>query len=244
MVRPTAALVLALLSPEPLNCQQWHKIGGEVDPLGRTEPMRFVKEAIVIEPADSDLAVALYVFCIEEYPKAELSIRLVGVSDRTALGAARIDGGETFPISWWNVGETAGTLEAMGSSGDAWGDRLKDGIEAVLSYEPVGRRNHYFRLDLRGVVDRIVMCGGPSRADEVRADAEQARMDSIVVAELPVVIGSEVVSGRGFARRFVLWAHENGLGPLRSVEDVKAACRKGNPENPSFRFGCLRILKN
>ena len=167
MIRTMLIGALALACVESAEAQEWRKIGGEPDPLGRVEPVRFVKDATLIEPTDSDLSVVMIVFCEEEPPKATLAVRLEGASQQGSSGAARIDGGETIDIFWFG-GRGSSFMELMSgdmsvdSFGEEWQEKLKailtEGSEAVLSFEPVGHTKHYFRLNLAGLADRIDMC--------------------------------------------------------------------------------------
>ena len=171
MIRKMLMGAVALACVESAEAQEWRKIGGEADPLGRVEPVRFVKDATVIEPTDSDLSVVMIVFCQEEPPKATLAVRLAGASQQGSSGAARIDGGETIDIFWF-AGRGSSFMELMklrsgddvwvDSFGAKWQEKLKailtEGSEAVLSFEPVGHTRHYFRLNLAGLANRIEMC--------------------------------------------------------------------------------------
>lgn len=66
MIRTTLMVTLVLTCLAPVEAQEWLKLGGEPDPLGRVEPVRFLKYATVIEPDESDLEVGMFVFCGEE----------------------------------------------------------------------------------------------------------------------------------------------------------------------------------
>lgn len=156
---PALVLTLGALVAAPAQAQEWRKIGGEPDPLGRIEPVRFVKDATVIEPAESDLSVRMIVFCNEESPKATVAVRLTGSLSEGALGALRIDGGELVDILWFaSRVSTFMELENVDPFGDGWKERLKAGSEAIVSFEPAGRTSHYFRLNLAGLATRIEMC--------------------------------------------------------------------------------------
>ena len=143
MIRTMLIGALALACVESAEAQEWRKIGGEPDPLGRVEPVRFVKDATLIEPTDSDLSVVMIVFCEEEPPKATLAVRLGGASQQGSSGAARIDGGETIDIFWFG-GRGSSFMELMSgdmsgdSFGEEWEEKLKailtEGSEAVLSF--------------------------------------------------------------------------------------------------------------
>ncbi|MDE2882945.1 MAG: hypothetical protein OXP70_13920 [Acidobacteriota bacterium] len=168
MTRPILIGALALTCPYSADAQDWRKIGGEPDPLGRVEPVRFVKDATVIEPAESDLSIVMIVFCGDESSeKATVAVRLAGASPQGASGAARIDDGETIDIFWF-AGRGSSFMELMSgdmsvnSFGEEWQEELKAiltaGSEAILSFEPVGQAKHFFRLNLAGLATRIEMC--------------------------------------------------------------------------------------
>lgn len=170
MMRAILIGTLALTCLEPAQAQEWIKLGGEPDPLGRVEPVRFMKYATAIEPAESDLELAMLVFCGDDSPeKAKVEVRLSGSSSDLALGAARIDGGETIDISWFRLtqlGSSALTLARFGEVRtflDEEGQEqlkaiLTEGSEAILSFEPEGQAKHFFRLSLAGLAARIEMC--------------------------------------------------------------------------------------
>jgi len=167
----TLALAVCM---EPAEAQEWLKLGGEPDPLGRVEPVRFLKYATVIEPAESDLEVGLFVFCGDESPQATVEVHLGGASNEGAPGAARIDGGETIDIYWYQGLAGGMRLARVGDVSVLYDDEGREELkgilmgngEVVLSFEPVGGEDHFFRLNLTGLATRIAMC--ESRSGEAR----------------------------------------------------------------------------
>ncbi|MYA17087.1 MAG: hypothetical protein F4086_12730 [Gemmatimonadetes bacterium] len=166
----TLALVVCM---EPAEAQEWLKLGGEPDPLGRVEPVRFLKYATVIEPAESELEVGLFVFCGDEWPKATVEIHLGGATNEGASGAARIDGGETIDIYWYQGMGGGMRLARVGDVSVLYDDEGREELKAilmgngevVLSFEPFGGEDHFFRLNLAGLATRIATC--ESRSGEV-----------------------------------------------------------------------------
>lgn len=180
MIRAMLMGTLALTCLEPAQAQEWIKLGGEPDPLGRAEPVQFLKYATAIEPAESDLELAMFVLCGDESSeKATVQVRLFGSHSDLASGAARIDGGEIADISWFRserLGSNAWMLSGFGSIRTLFDEQgqeqlkaiLTGGSEAILSFEPFGGEDTYFRLNLAGLAARIGMCenGSPETRGE------------------------------------------------------------------------------
>lgn len=124
----------------------------------------------------------MLVFCGDEpSEKTTVEVRLSGSSSDLASGAARIDGGETIDISWFRsarLGSSAFTLSRFGEIdtflNEEGADQLKailtGGSEAILSFEPFGGEDTFFRLSLAGLAARIGMCesgSGRARGNEL-----------------------------------------------------------------------------
>ncbi len=168
---------LALLAPGGAagqeTVQEWTPRGEEFDPLGRPQIFMFVKKAETLRGTLEAWAVVFCGFPLE--PTLQLYVDTKGEAP-SAMGAARIDGGEIEAISWGaaripphpfgDLGRLAGITSWRWEGRDITHNdpqgvfyRLANARDIVFSHEPRrGEKPRFFRLLLGDLSKMSAKC--------------------------------------------------------------------------------------
>jgi len=190
--RERAALesgLAALKSIQDLLRSSWSKAGGEVNPLGEVEPVRFRRigwAAESIPDPYSDAVPMLTISCGQMPPPLIVSIhdapRLDGLSE--GAGQARIDDGPLSPIKWEDAGslKIATVLAGAERLIDPRFVDLRDPLQAgdtLTVSAPTMVGTVFFRFVLEGLEAQTAQCSVAFpevvKPDTLAADAKSSR---------------------------------------------------------------------
>ena len=183
------SLVVALESLQDQLRSSWTKDGGEVNPLGEVEPVRFRRIGWAVESIPdpySDAVPMLTIACGQMPPPLIVSVhdapRLDGLSE--GAGQARIDDGPRNPIKWEDAGSLriAAVLAGAERLIDPRFVDLRDPLQAgdtLTVSAPTTVGTIFFRFVLEGLEAQTAQCSVASpevvKPDTLAADAKSSR---------------------------------------------------------------------